>query len=107
MAVSKPGTDQQSNFFPSAIIAGFGQSFFDPYDLSTNDDEYLTPTWVAEPTQGRSDHAVCFLAAARLYFTSPPEVPRNLGLVNPNDNDYHSDPMEISSTFGLPDITDW
>jgi len=27
--------------------------------------------------------------------------------MNPNLNDYHSDPMEIRSTFLLPDITDW
>ena len=38
---------------------------------------------------------------------SPPEVPKKWGQINPNLNDYHSDPMEISSTFWLPDITDW
>jgi len=27
--------------------------------------------------------------------------------VNPNVNDYHSDPIEISSTFWLPQITNW
>jgi hypothetical protein len=27
--------------------------------------------------------------------------------MNPNLNDYHSDPMEISSTFWIPDIIDW
>jgi hypothetical protein len=27
--------------------------------------------------------------------------------MNPNLNDYHSDPMEICSTFWIPDITDW
>jgi len=31
----------------------------------------------------------------------------NWALIDPNLNDYHSDPMEISSTFWLPDITDW
>jgi len=27
--------------------------------------------------------------------------------MDPNFNDYHSDPMEISSTFWILDITDW
>ena len=31
----------------------------------------------------------------------------NWGQINPNLNDYHSDPMEISSTFWLPEITEW
>jgi len=47
------------------------------------------------------------MAAARLYFDSPPEFPQNWGQINPNLNDYHSDPMEFSSTLWLPDITDW
>jgi len=38
---------------------------------------------------------------------SPPELPQNWRQINPNLNDYHSDPMEICSTFCLPDITDW
>jgi hypothetical protein len=47
------------------------------------------------------------LTAARLYFDSPPVEPKNWGWINPNHNDYHSDPIEISSTFWLRDITDW
>jgi hypothetical protein len=43
----------------------------------------------------------------RLYLNSPPDLPQNWGQINPNLNDYHSDPLEISSTFWLPDITDW
>ena len=38
---------------------------------------------------------------------SPPELPQNWGQINLNLNDYHSDPMEISTTFWLPDITHW
>jgi hypothetical protein len=38
---------------------------------------------------------------------SPAGLPQNWGQINLNLNDYHSDPMEISSTFWLPDITDW
>jgi hypothetical protein len=47
------------------------------------------------------------MTAARLYLNSPPEAPMKGGQINPNLNDYHSDPMEISSTFWIPDITDW
>jgi hypothetical protein len=47
------------------------------------------------------------LTAPRLYLNSPPEVPKNWRQINPNVNDYHSDPMENISTFWIPDITDW
>ena len=55
----------------------------------------------------RSDRAACLLTAARLYLNSPSDLAQNRGKIDPNINNYHSDPMEISSTFGLPDITDW
>jgi hypothetical protein len=47
------------------------------------------------------------LAAARLYLNSPPETPINSGQIKSHLNDYHSDPMEISSTFWILDIMDW
>jgi len=84
-----------------------GQSSYDPYDLSSDDEEYLMPTNVAETTPGRSDRAARLLTAARLYLNSPPELPQNWGQIDPNLNDYHSDPTETSSTFWLPHITDW
>jgi len=62
---------------------------------------------VTEMTPGQSDRAALLLTTARLYLNSPPEAPKNWRQINPNLNDYHSDPMEISSTFWLPDITDW
>ena len=31
----------------------------------------------------------------------------NWGQFNPDLNDFHSDPIEICSTFWIPDITDW
>jgi len=96
-----------SNLIPSASDSGPCQSFFDPYDLSSEDEEYLTPNNEAETTPGRSDRAACPLTATWLYLNSPPEAPTNCGQINPNLNDYHSDPMEISSTFWLPDITNW
>jgi hypothetical protein len=43
----------------------------------------------------------------RLYLNFPPESPQNWGKINPNLNDYHFDTLDISSTFWLPDITDW
>jgi len=47
------------------------------------------------------------MTAARIYLNSPSEAPQNWGQINPNLNDYHSNQMEISSTFWIPDITDW
>jgi len=32
------------------MASGSGQSCFDPYDMSSNDEEYLTPENVAEMT---------------------------------------------------------
>ena len=58
-------------------------------------------------TPGQSDCAAHLLGVARLYFNSPPESSKNWGQDYPNLNNYHSDPMEISSTFWVPDINDW
>jgi hypothetical protein len=100
-------TLQNSNFVPSAMASGSYQSSFDPYDSSSDDQECLTPNNVADTTPGRSDRATGLLTAARIYLNSPPEAPKNGGQIDPNLKDYHSDPMEISSTFWIPDITDW
>jgi len=105
--VNKLETVPSSNLVPSTTAAGFYQSSFDPYDLSSDDEEYLTPNNVTEMTPGRSDRAARLWTAARLYLNSPPEAPKNWGQIHPNLNDYHSDPMEINSTFWLPDITNW
>jgi hypothetical protein len=105
--VNKLETVPTSNQFPSATASGSYQSSFDAYDLSSDDEEYLRPNNVTETTTGRSDRAARLLTAARLYLNSPPETPKNWGHINPNLNDYHSDPMEISCTFWIPDITDW
>jgi hypothetical protein len=105
--VNKLETVPTNNLVPSATASGSYQSSFDPYDLSTDDEEYLMPNNVAEMTPGRSDRAARLLTAARLYLNSPPEAPKNWGQINPILNDYHCDPMEISSTFWIPDITYW
>jgi hypothetical protein len=67
----------------------------------------MTAKNVAKTSPRQSDRAARLLSTARLYLYSPSEAPKNWGQINPNLNDYHSDPMEISSTFWIPDITNW
>jgi len=96
----------RSNVILSSMALGSCQSSFDPYDLSSDDEEYLTPNDVAEMTPGQSHRAERLLTTARVYLNSLPEAPNTWGQINPNLNDHHSDPMEISSTFSLLDMTD-
>jgi len=107
MSVIKPKNVPGSNLFPSAMSSRFAQSSFDPYHLSSDNGEYITPKSAAAMTPRWSNRAAQLVTAARLYLNSPPDAPRNWGQVNPNLNDYHSEPMEIRSTFWLSDITDW
>jgi hypothetical protein len=90
---------------PSEMAFGFCQSSFDPYNLSSNDEEYLTPNNVAETTLGQCNHAAQEFSTTRLYMNSPPNAPWNRGQNNSNLNDYHADPIEISGTFWIQDIT--
>jgi len=48
--LNKLETVPSSNLVPSATASGSYQSSFDPYDLSSNDEEYLMPNNVAETT---------------------------------------------------------
>jgi len=96
-----------SNLVPSATASGSNQLSFDPYDLSSDEEKYFRPINVAGMTPGRNNRAARLLTAARLFFNSPTEAPKKWGQINPNLNEYHSDPMEISSTLWIPDITDW
>jgi len=107
MSVIKPDNIQHSIFFPSPKASGFGQSSFDPYELSSNTDGYVMPKCVAAMTPRRSDGTAHWLTDARLYLNSPPKSPKNWGQLNPNVNDYHSNHMEISGTFWLPNVTHW
>ena len=50
--VNKLETVPSSNLVPSAIVSGCYQSSFDPYDLSSDDVEYLPPNNMAETTPG-------------------------------------------------------
>jgi len=105
--VDKLETVPINNLLPCAMASGSYQSSVDPYDLSSDDEEYLTHNKVAETTPGRSDRAARLWTAARLYLNSPPEATKTWGQIDPNLNDYHPDPMEISSTFWILDITEW
>jgi len=107
LSVTKHEKLQSNDFIHSATPSQSGQSSFDPYDLSSSDEEYLTPKNWVETTPGRCDRAACLLTAARLYLNSLPESPKNWGQVTPDLDDYHSDPMEISRIFWIPDIAEW
>jgi len=72
--VNKLETVPTNNLLPSATASGSYQSSIDPYDMSSHDEEYLTPNNVAETTPGRSDRAARLLTADRLNLNSPPEA---------------------------------
>jgi len=104
--VKTPGRVLRSNLVPFTTASGSDQSSFDAYCLSSDDEKYLMPNNVAEMTSGWSDHAARLLTVASLYLNSSPEAPKNWGQIDPNLNYYNSDPMEISTSFWIPDITD-
>jgi len=107
LPVTKSDNTLNNNLSSFKMASRSGQSSYNPYNSSSDDEEYLMRNNVAKTTPGRSDRAARLLSAARLYLNSPSELPQNWGQINPNLNDYPSDPMEISSTFWLPAITDW
>ena len=72
--VSKLDRLPSSTLVTSATASGSCQSSFDPYDLSSDDEEYLTTNNVAEMTRGRSNRAVPLLANNRLYLNLQPEA---------------------------------
>jgi len=65
--VNKHESLPSSNLVRSATASGFCQSSVDPYDLSSEDEEYSTPNNVAETTPRWSDCAAQILPAARLH----------------------------------------
>jgi len=107
MSVVEPENVPISNPFISAKASIFGHSSVDAYVLSIDDEEYLKPDSLSEMPPGRNGCAARLSIAARLYFNTPIEAPKNWGQVNPNLNDYHSNPMVISCTLLFLDITDW
>ena len=105
--VIEPEIVLTNNLFPTAMGSVSGQSWFDLYDLFIDDEESSMSNNLVDMTPGWSDRAPHILTTARVHLNSPPESPKNWGQVNTNLNDYHSDPMDISSTFWKLDITDW
>ena len=105
--VNKHKSLLSSNLIRSAKAPGSCQTSLDPYDLCSDDEEYLAHNIVSEMTPRRRDRTAHPLTPTRLSMNSPPEAPKDRGQIDPNLTVYHSDPMEISSTFLLPDITDW
>jgi hypothetical protein len=47
-----------SNVLLSAKASGFSKLSVIPYDLSSDDEQNLTPNGVAKTTHGQSDHAI-------------------------------------------------
>jgi len=70
MSVIKPENVLGSNCFPTPKACGFGKSSFDPYDWSSNDEEYLTAKSVAEMTTRWSDCAAHLLTATTIWIHS-------------------------------------
>jgi hypothetical protein len=89
------------------MATGSGHSFCNAYELWSDNEEYLTSNNQGEWACRCSDHKVRLLPTAKLYLDSPPDATKNWGQFNPNINDYPSDPTAISSTFWIPDITNW
>jgi len=72
VTVIEPESVLSSNLVSFSMASGSGKSSFDPYDLSSDDEEYLTPNNVAETTPRRSNCTARLLTAARLYLNSLP-----------------------------------
>jgi len=79
MFIIKPDMVPGNNLFPSAKASGFGQSSFDPYEVSSDDKQYFTPQSMAEMTPWRSNCITYLWTAATLYLNLSPEEPKNWG----------------------------
>ena len=106
LSVIKPKKVRSNILFLSATASWSGQFSCDPYDLSSNNEWYLSPGNVAAMTPRQSDCAARLLTATQFNLNSPSEAPMLWGRVNPHLNHYHSDPMEIWNAFSLPHISD-
>jgi hypothetical protein len=67
MLLIKSHNTLNNNLSSFEMASRSGQCSYDPYDLSSDDDEYLMPTNVSKTTPGRSNGAARLLTAARLY----------------------------------------
>jgi len=75
LPVTKSKSRQNNNLVSSAMASRSAPSSYNPYDLSSNDEEYLMHNDVAEMTPGWSHCAARLLTASRLYLNSPAEIP--------------------------------
>jgi hypothetical protein len=107
LLVTEPENILNNNLSPYGMASRSCQSSYDAYDLSSDDEAYQIPNNVIETRPGQNDRLACLLSAVRLSLNSLSEIPQNWGQTNPNVTNYNSDPIEISSTFWLPHITDW
>jgi len=73
LLVDKSKCIPNHNFVSFAMASISGQSSYDPYDLSSDDEEYIMPNNLVKMTPGQSDHAARILTATRLYSNSLPE----------------------------------
>jgi hypothetical protein len=96
-----------NNVLPSLTGPGYGQSFSDTHDLSSDAVEDVSHRNVAGTTPRRSGRAACILSIGRIYLNSLPESPKYWAQINTNPSGYHSNPMGIRSIFWIPDSTDW
>jgi hypothetical protein len=61
------------------MASGFGQSSFDPYKISSNDEECLKATNVAEMIPRLSNCTAYLSTTTGLYLNSLPEAPKTWG----------------------------
>jgi hypothetical protein len=73
--------------------------------LSSSDKVYLRAKSIAETTSRQSNYVSCSLTPAGLNISAPPELLHNLGQINPNINNYHTNCVGIISIYCVPDIT--
>lgn len=104
--IIEPDSLPTNNVFSSAMASWSGQSLYDPYGLSSEDEDCLMRNNVAETMPRWSDRAVRLSTDARLHLNALPELPQIWGQIHPNHTDYNSNAMQIGRTFLLRNITD-
>jgi len=102
-----PTAYQVSSSSPSATVSGSGESSLDRYDLCSDDADCVLSRNVAGMMITWSDLTIHILPAGGLCLNLPPDFKIHCGQLNLNLNYYHSDPMEISNTLRIQDITNW
>jgi hypothetical protein len=102
LPVIRPETIPSNNLVRSATSSWSSQCCCDPYDLSSVNDEYSTPEYVAEITSTQNDYSAKLLTAAKLILKVLSESQKNWVHKNLNDNDEQSDLMRIAVDFQSP-----